>query len=526
MKNTHLNLLLTCALLTACSSNLPIPSAQMPAVTDSGQAIATADAIAQATAAAKPTAEQNASAKQAGGQGKKPKTSPPAASQAEPPTLESLNIVLGSVTDSSVLLSLLSPTAGDVVIAYGTDASTLVNQTAATPLQAMVPQTIQLSGLSPNSAYFYKASIQGQAASETHSFHTQRPAGASFTFSIDADPHYQDPRFDAAVYAHSLENAKANQPDLHINLGDTFMTEKGKPATLEDVENTFSGMRPSFGVLAADVPLFLVNGNHEAELGWLANSSQQEIALWSVQARQRYYPNPRPGSFYSGSASTDPLLGTPRDGFYAFTWGNALFVMLDPFWYTTKKPQAEDPQSNWNWTLGEEQYRWLQETLQTSDARFKFVFIHHLVGGAKDARGGVEVANLYEWGGKNADGSDGFAEHRPGWEMPIHQLLVKNNVSAVFHGHDHVYVQQELDGIIYQELPQASLTENGKADLASEAGYISGTSAAGAGILLVTVTPESAQAQYLLTEPTTGYQANQTAPKIAAQYVIQPALGQ
>ena len=52
---------------------------------------------------------------------------------------------------------------------------------------------------------------------------------------------------------------------------------------------------------------------------------------------------------------------------------------------------------------------------------------------------------------------------RPGWPAPIHQLLVQHRVSAVFHGHDHLYVNQQLDGIVYQEVPQPSAknTKNG-----------------------------------------------------------------
>jgi hypothetical protein len=40
--------------------------------------------------------------------------------------------------------------------------------------------------------------------------------------------------------------------------------------------------------------------------------------------------------------------------------------------------------------------------------------------------------------------------------MPIHQLLVRNKVAAVFHGHDHLFAKQDLDGIVYQEVPQPS----------------------------------------------------------------------
>ena len=130
---------------------------------------------------------------------------------------------------------------------------------------------------------------------------------------------------------------------------------------------------------------------------------------------------------------------------------------------------------NWGLTLGEAQYQWLKRTLETSDARFKFVFCHNLVGGLdQNMRGGIEAADKYEWGGKNADGSWGFAAHRPGWPLPIHQLMVENNVTIFFHGHDHLFVKQDLDGIVYQEVPQPSYASYDKTDSAAEYGYTHG----------------------------------------------------
>lgn len=107
-------------------------------------------------------------------------------------------------------------------------------------------------------------------------------------------------------------------------------------------------------------------------------------------------------------------------------------------------------------TLGRTQYDWLVRTLEGTKAKCRFVFIHHLVGGmgGAESRGGVDSSPFFEWGGKNADGTPGFAEHRRSWPMPIHDLLVKHSVSAVFHGHDHLYVSSQRDGVVYQCVPQ------------------------------------------------------------------------
>jgi hypothetical protein len=211
--------------------------------------------------------------------------------------------------------------------------------------------------------------------------------------------------------------------------------------------------------------------------------------------RKRYFPNPVPDAFYSGNATPHPLVG-PLQDYYAWQWGDALFIVLDPFWNTPR--QRGGGNDNWVPTLGSEQYQWLKRTLESSKAKYRFVFIHHLVGGLdKDARGGVEAAPYYEWGGKNADGTDGFTAHRPGWAMPIHQLLVQHHVTAVFHGHDHFFAQQELDGIIYQEVPQPGWTGRFDAQRVAEYGYRTGTLLPSSGHLRVTVSPNGVRIDYI-----------------------------
>lgn len=67
-------------------------------------------------------------------------------------------------------------------------------------------------------------------------------------------------------------------------------------------------------------------------------------------------------------------------------------------------------------------------------------------------RGGVEVADTFEWGGRHQNGSLGFTQNRPGWPMPIHQLLVGTGVTIFFQGHDYLFARQELDGVAYQSV--------------------------------------------------------------------------
>ncbi len=40
--------------------------------------------------------------------------------------------------------------------------------------------------------------------------------------------------------------------------------------------------------------------------------------------------------------------------------------------------------------------------------------------------------------------------------MAIHRLLVENGVSVVFPSYDHLFANEELDGVIYQEVSKQS----------------------------------------------------------------------
>jgi hypothetical protein len=415
--------------------------------------------------------------------------------------------LLGRPTTTSISLNLVPSVQLEVYVEAGTQAGSYPIQTPAATHPADQPFVLRVDGLSADTAYVYRlrwrrpGAAQFQAGPE-RSFHTARPAGATFRFTVQSDSHL-DENSVLDQYRVTLGNVLADRPDFHLDLGDTFMCEKHtqpfdavvKAAPDEPtVVTRYRYERDQFGLLSHSVPLFLVNGNHEGELGWLVTGSGNDLPTWVTHARQAYYLNPTPDSFYSGDATQAPFVGQ-RASYYAFTWGDALFVALDPFWDTKQKTNSD----GWAYTLGKAQYDWLAQTLAASTAKWKFVFLHNLVGGLDgQMRGGVEAAPFYEWGGKNGDGTDGFAQQRPGWDKPIHPLLVANKVTAVFHGHDHLYVDQQLDGIRYQEVPQPSAknTRNGPM-LAAAYHYTQGTIDASAGHLRVTVSPQSVRSEYV-----------------------------
>lgn len=396
------------------------------------------------------------------------------------------DVILGRPTSDSITFSLLAYADQTLSISYGTESGNYTSQTEPILLKANIPQTFELSNLQPATKYFYAINNESE-----NTFHTARPAGSTFTFTIQADSHL-DSNTSAEVYLQTLANQRADKPDFVIDMGDTFMTDKYKPYT--DAFPQYLAQRYFLGQLADTAPLFLVLGNHDGE-GAPRGKNGEEMSVWSARNRTLYFPNPVPNEFYSGNAAPNSTVGNLQD-YYAFTWGDALFIVLDPYWFTP--PTKGNTTNLWNPTLGEEQYQWLKSTLETNNAKWKFVFIHQLIGGLeKDGRGGVEVAPYHEWGGNNPEGSYGFDQYRPNWESPIHQLLVTNNVTAVFHGHDHLFVQQELDGIIYQEIPQPGSARPNSTDSAADYGYVNGTILGGPGHMRVTVSPEQVTVDYV-----------------------------
>ena len=83
---------------------------------------------------------------------------------------------------------------------------------------------------------------------------------------------------------------------------------------------------------------------------------------------------------------------------------------------------------------------------------------------------------------------------------PIHQIMVDNGVNAFFHGHDHQFVHEEIDGIVYQLVPSSSMTGYGF-DQYDDSPYVqSGGNLPNAGHVRVTVTQDEALVEYVRSE--------------------------
>jgi hypothetical protein len=406
------------------------------------------------------------------------------------------NELLSRPTDNSININLCADQDLEVFAEYGLTKSLYSYQTKVRQFPRMIAFNILLANLRAGTTYYYRVRYRAAGATEylakeEHSFTTQRSKGESYSFAIQADPHL-DNNTDLQLFKRTLMNILESGCDFMIDLGDNFMSEKEPLINPETILRRHLLLRTFYDLTCHSVPLYLALGNHEGEQGSRLDGTANCLPVWATNIRKQYYPNPMPDAFYSGNSKEEEFVGL-RENYYAWEWGDALLVVLDPYWYTLQR-QGD----NWKFTLGWEQYAWLKAVLETSRAKFKFVFAHQILGG-KDSqgRGGSDYAQYFEMGGMNSDSTYGFSEQRESWDLPLHQLMVKNHVDVFFHGHDHLYACQEKDGIIYQEVPQPGYPGNSSTSQAADYGYLTGKILPSSGYLMITLSGSTAKIDYI-----------------------------
>jgi len=421
---------------------------------------------------------------------------------AEVAALDRLSVVLGCPTDRSVTLSVLSADALEGYCEFGSAPEEYTHRTALTNFPVGQPVAVLLDQLPPDKTCSYR--LQYRAPGEIrytegvpHVFHTQRAAGGTFVFEVQGDSHPERPQqFDPMLYQQTLKSAAADQPDFYLLMGDDFSVDTLQTINADAVARRYRYQRSFLSLIGQSAPIFLVNGNHEQAAVCNLDGTPCNVAVWAQTSRNRYFPQPAPDGFYIGDLTNVPFIGLLRD-YYAWTWGDALFVVIDPYWHSSMPVDnvlggGAKRDDMWSVTLGDAQYQWFRQTLERSRARYKFVFTHHVLG---TGRGGIELAGGYEWGGRNRRGEWEFPQQRPGWTLPIHQLMATNRVTIFFQGHDHIFAHQQLDGVVYQTLAQPADPNYTRAKWADD--YRSGDILPSSGRVRVLVTPAKVRVEYV-----------------------------
>ena len=408
------------------------------------------------------------------------------------------NQILSCPTDTSIIIRVVPKKILQIYFEYGTTPLVFSNQSETETSTANVPVKFVLHNLIHNTRYYYR--IRYKATSDSQftfgdqcTFMTQRSRGNTYVFTITADSHLYDKKGIPSMMQVTMQNIQSDDPDFDMELGDTFGDDRDPPTmTQQQMMQLHLNYMSYIGMVCHSAPFFFCLGNHEGESDYyMSQTPPNNLAVWGTLARKYYYSNPSPNGFYTGDTTSEGYgMGQPEN-YYAFEWGDALFVMLDVYRYC---PSIEASPGTWSWTLGKQQYDWFKQTLENSSAKYKFVFAHHVRG---YGRGADTLAKYFEWGGYENNGTTwGFATNRPGWAMPIHQLMMQNHVNIFFQGHDHLFAVEQLDGLVYQECPMPSDSTYMIGYLANADAY-TGDKLIGTGHMRVTVTPDSATVEYV-----------------------------
>ena len=219
-------------------------------------------------------------------------------------------------------------TASEATVMWGTAplVSARVDAKAASgePVSAEGDGRVRLIGLQAGMVYRYRVLAQGVSSPEG-TFRTSGSSDDAVTFIL-----YGDSRENPSLHARLAVRMASHDPDLVVHSGD-FVENGQNEAEWNPL--FFEPVRP----LALKAPVYPTLGNHEKD-------GAPYYAAFEVP------PN---------GSSTRP------EAWYSFDYGPTHFIVLD------SNPQSGDLDP------GTEQRKWLEEDLAGSNARWKFLILHH-----------------------------------------------------------------------------------------------------------------------------------------------------
>lgn len=227
--------------------------------------------------------------------------------------------------------------------------------------------TARLDGLRPATPYFFRVELPDGSSTDVSSFQTAplpTDTERPVAFAVVGDS-----QNNPGVWGPLSREIWSQRPDFFVHAGDLVGTGQN---TLEWRDEFFG---PAADLLQR-VPMFSVLGNHENDA-------------------VNYYR-------YTATPTTDFR--------YAVRWGPAALYMLD---------------SNRDCTVGSEQYEWLEWSLASCDAPWRFVVLHHP----------PVTSDENDYG----DTYKALSPRGDGRVSDLIPLFERYGVDAVFFGHIHSY---------------------------------------------------------------------------------------
>jgi len=342
------------------------------------------------------------------------------------PNMTSMDL-MGKVSNTSITINLINGHENSsTYVEYGSTSGAAGSYTDTTTVQNVTNDTLiefDITGLTTNTVYYYRVRSKRldestYATTDERSFRTRR-ASYPFNFTLISDMHV-DPTWPetSADLKKILANMSLNDnSDFVMSLGDNIQPGVGDGAINNETWATseYVLLRESLHPDYNSIPFLMAIGNWEGEPGWI-DSTNLSLAR---SIRQKFVPNPTNTTYVQG--------GGDYEDYYAFTWGNALFIVLNVMSYTPVNPSDNSME---NWTLGSTQLTWFNNTLKNATEPWKFVIIHHTAGGNWTGAAAAAWTKYGRGGGRAA---------YSGEQATIQQMMVDNDVRIMFLGHDHLF---------------------------------------------------------------------------------------
>ena len=357
-----------------------------------------------------------------------------------------LSVVLGRPTTSTITTNVRMGDIGggsqaQAYLEYGSGGGVFPLQTNTVSLGPNETREFLLTGLMSDSVYSYRVRVMPPGgidyeATPEYTFPTQRTYNSNFIFALITDSHITFNGTNIETLKGITRNLAGYSPDFVVALGDNIQTPASTgcgnscPIPNETTgRKLYSNLREAVSEISPNIPFYLVIGNWEGENGWF-NQSQIDFARGF---RMAYFPNPDQTTYVQS--------GSQYQDYYSWTWGDALFITLNVMTYTPTDHRLFQGEAD-DWTLGQQQLDWLNQTLiSNSNKKWKFIFIHHSVGGNA----------VFPWDAGSRYGRGGGRAAYVGEQAVVHRMMRDNGVDVFFHGHDHCFVDMVVDGIHYSQ---------------------------------------------------------------------------
>lgn len=266
--------------------------------------------------------------------------------------------MIGQVTADEASLWMYGPKEAKTVVTFVPEAGPgPAKEAGFTVLEPTVvegpsqPMRVNLDGLATNTRYRFRVSVDGKSDPAWEgSFKTAPVVGKAARFRVALTSCMKIGQPQASWYL-----LLAQQPDLHVTLGDTHYADTTDPKVQWEHHVRYRRL-PEFATVLRNVPTFSMWDDHDYgpnDSDGTAKGKENSLAGW-----KQFWANP--------GAGTPEVPGA----FYKFSWGEVDFFVVDGRYH---RSPDKDPDDDRKRMLGDPQFTWLLDGLKASTAKFKVV---------------------------------------------------------------------------------------------------------------------------------------------------------